>query len=293
MPSLPPRCSTASCRTLTAALSDSRSAAFSVSVPVRTVTLAAPDVPASVLAPSEVRVPAPRLASARPLSQRIGRGGERAGAAQRAVQRERSDGVVAVQAERGSVFDGDRRGVGQRIGHRQGQRAGQHLRAAAIGVAAAQREDAAAGLDQLAAAAERAVIAAVEPGAVVSVKAARSTPPAPASEPSVWLPPSTSAAVPATVVSGSAVKRSALLSVSTPPVTLTLLTAAVLSSRLLPLLLSAPLPRLACTMPPSRRVGARRQRAGGWTCRRSACLAAAGCRWCRCCPSPAWRRAAR
>ena len=78
---------------------------------------------------------------------------------------------------------------------------------------------------------------------VLSVKLARLTAPAPASEPKLWSPPSTMPAPLATVTAGAALKRLAAPSVSVPLLTLTLVAALRPLSWLLPLLLSAPPPR--------------------------------------------------
>ena len=64
--SLPVKLSVAPLATVTVAVSAKRLAAPKLSVPLLTVTVLAPALPLSVLAPVDVKVPAPRLRSARP-----------------------------------------------------------------------------------------------------------------------------------------------------------------------------------------------------------------------------------
>ena len=64
--SLPIKSKVAPPNTVTTALSDRRSAAPSVSVPLLTSTVPASDVPAKVLDPVELSAPSPRLALAVP-----------------------------------------------------------------------------------------------------------------------------------------------------------------------------------------------------------------------------------
>ena len=80
---------------------------------------------------------------------------------------------------------------------------------------------------------------------VARVKLARSTVPAPTSEPMVWFAANTKLPAAATVTADAAVKRLAAASVSLPPLTATVLAAALPASVLLPVEVNTPTPRLA------------------------------------------------
>ena len=84
---------------------------------------------------------------------------------------------------------------------------------------------------------------------MLSVKLPRFTAPLPARLPNVRPPCNTSVAAPATAAAGAAVRRFAPASVSVPPFTASVMAADVPLSRLVPLEVRLPPPRLAVTMP--------------------------------------------
>ena len=86
------------------------------------------------------------------------------------------------------------------------------------------------------------------PVPVVSVKVDRPTAPVPASVPMLWSPAIASVAPLLTVTAGSEIKRSALASVSVPPLTATVDAADVPARVLAPMDDSAPAPRLALAL---------------------------------------------